>query len=280
MRRLPAAAPRLFVSSSRVLAVALSISLLALFEQFQAEALPAGTLHAPICESENATVFRSNELSMSDLSCPMLPRPSIALTEARAYLVETASPGYTMIRQGPELAIERLNPEFAMRLAGALRDARESGLPSAGIFSAYRPPAFGVGGFADKFNSLHAYGLAVDLVGIGGPGSLDAKRWHEIAATHGVICPYGPGNRAEWNHCQPTSLKAVMADSPLRDAITAQGPLSLESMFEAGNLVIQSSANIDDAVGQDGPVHARPRRMSAKSRSRTARGSAAAHGGA
>jgi hypothetical protein len=39
---------------------------------------------------------------------------------------------------------------------------------------AYRPPAFGVGGFSDKFNSLHTYGLAVDMRGIGRPGSRSA----------------------------------------------------------------------------------------------------------
>jgi len=51
----------------------------------------------------------------------------------------------------------------AIRLAGAVHEARDAGLSSAGVYSAYRPPAFGVGGFSDKFNSLHAYGLAVDI---------------------------------------------------------------------------------------------------------------------
>ena len=77
-----------------------------------------------------------------------------------------------MAKQGSELAIERLHPEFAIRLTKALREARDYGL-LAGIYSAYRPPAFGVGGFSDKFNSLHAYGLAVDLYGIGRPGSVE-----------------------------------------------------------------------------------------------------------
>jgi hypothetical protein len=77
-----------------------------------------------------------------------------------------------MAKQGVELAIERLHPEFAICLTKALREARDYGL-RAGIFSAYRPPAFGVGGFSDKFNSLHAYGLAV-LYGIGRPGSVEA----------------------------------------------------------------------------------------------------------
>ena len=130
-------------------------------------------------------------------------RPAEALgrpwqkSEARAYLLETASPGYTMTLQGPEVAISRLHPEFAVRLESAIREARNAGLPFAGVFSAYRPPMFGVGGFSDKFNSLHTYGLAVDMRGIGRPGSPEAQLWHQIAAKNGVVCPYGPGDRAE-----------------------------------------------------------------------------------
>src|SRR5262249_43939373 len=116
-----------------------------------------------------------------------------------AYLLETSSPGTTMNLQGATLAIARLNPQFVARLAGAIPETPQSGLPSAGIFSAYRPPAYGIGGFADKFRSLHSYGLAVDMSGIGDPGSHEAKLWHEIAARHGVICPYAVNNRAEWN---------------------------------------------------------------------------------
>jgi hypothetical protein len=131
-----------------------------------------------------------------------------------------------------------------------LREARASGLPSAGVFSAYRPPAFGIGGFSDKFNSLHSYGLAVDLTGIGGPGSSDAKRWHAIAAKHGVICPYGSDNQAEWNHCQPTSTKMVLAQSELRETITANGPVSLEAMFEAGNAMLEGPGGARDGAGK------------------------------
>src|SRR5262249_40871757 len=139
-----------------------------------------------------------------------------AFVQARAYLVETAHPGGTMMRQGPDVAIGRLHPEFAARLAGAIREARAAGPTEAGIFSDYRPPAFGVGGFSDKFNSLHSYGLAVDMHGIGAPGSSQAKLWNKIAAKYGVVCPYGVNNRAEWNHCQPTRIKVIQANSPLR----------------------------------------------------------------
>jgi hypothetical protein len=155
------------------------------------------------------------------------------------------------MRQGPELAIGRLHPEFVRRLAAAIHEARQAGLSSAGIASAYRPPAFGVGGFSDKFNSLHTYGLAVDMSGIGGPGTPEARRWYEIAAKHGVSCPYGFENRVEWNHCQPTRLRIIVAESPLRDTVTASGPINLDSMFEAGNALIESRENVIGALNPD-----------------------------
>jgi hypothetical protein len=162
----------------------------------------------------------------------------------RAYLVETATPGWTITLQGPELAIGRLHPEFVHRLAGAIREAKDAGLSAVGIFSAYRPPAFGVGGFSDKFNSLHTYGLAVDMTGIGGPGSADAKLWYEIAARHGVVCPYGFANHVEWNHCQPTRLKIIVAQNPLRETVTANGPIDLGNMFQTGNSYIESAEEV------------------------------------
>ena len=128
--------------------------------------------------------------AMSEGVCPEHAIETDETARARAYLIETATPGYTMTRQGPERAIGRLHPEFVKRLAAAIKEARGAGLPFAGIFSAYRPPAFGIGGFADKFHSLHTYGLAVDVTGIGAPSTPSALLWHEIAARHGVICPY------------------------------------------------------------------------------------------
>jgi hypothetical protein len=194
-------------------------------------------------------LYKPNQLPGDDESCLTHRRSATELAEARSYLIQTASPSYTMAKQGVELAIERLHPQFAIRLAKAVREARNYGL-LAGIFSAYRPPAFGVGGFSDKFNSLHAYGLAVDLYGIGRPGSVEALWWHEIAAKHRLSCPYGHHDKAEWNHCQPTGLKVVSADNLLRETITADGPVSLEAMFEAGNSAIESPANAADTVGR------------------------------
>jgi hypothetical protein len=117
-----------------------------------------------------------------------------------------------------ELAIERLHPEFVTRLANAIREAREAGLTGARIFSAYRPPAFGVGGFVDKFNSLHTY--------------------HPV----------------EWNHCQPTRVKIILAENPLRGTVTADGPIKLEGMFEAGKSIIDRVADAAAPTASDLPA--------------------------
>jgi hypothetical protein len=212
---------------------------------------------APGCGSNELALEHSNPPSASEQACADTPRTPEEVAEARAYLIETASPGYTMTLQGAELAIGRLHPEFAVRLERAIREARNSGLPFASVFSAYRPPAFGVGGFSDKFNSLHTYGLAVDMRGIGSPGSPEAQLWHWIAAKNGVVCPYGPRDRAEWNHCQPTSVKIILAQNPLRETVTSAGPLDIESMFEAGNALIEDVASAADSLSRAAPMPVR-----------------------
>src|SRR5262249_55856638 len=155
---------------------------------------------------------------------------------------------------GTRARIGRLHPEFVRRLAAAIAEARAAGLPFAGIFSAYRPPVFGVGRFADKFHSLHTYGLAVDVTGIGAPGTPNALLWHEIAARHGVICPYGPHNLAEWNHCQPTWVKIILSDNPLRETVTADGPINLEDMFETAYSLL-ATPGAAGAPAADPPAH-------------------------
>ena len=212
---------------------------------------------ASACGSNELAVEHSNPQPGSERACADTPRTPAEVAEARAYLIETASPGYTMTLQGAELAIGRLHPEFAVRLERAIREARSAGLPFASVFSAYRPPAFGVGGFSDKFNSLHTYGLAVDMRGIGSPGSPEAQLWHQIAAKNGVVCPYGPRDRAEWNHCQPTSVKMILAQNPLRETVTSAGPVDVESMFEAGNRLIQDVASAADSLSRAAPTPVR-----------------------
>jgi hypothetical protein len=163
-----------------------------------------------------------------------------AVEEAKTYLLKTATPGYTMLRQGADVAIGRLHPDFIVKLAAAIKLAREAGMSNAGVFSAYRPPAFGVGGFSDKFNSLHSYGLAVDMTGIGSAGSKLAARWQSIVHEVGLYLPYGPNNRAEFNHTQLVPTK-VAADY-LRHTITASGPKDLSRMWLASG----DRAHLDD----------------------------------
>ena len=218
-----------------------------------------------VCLADNtATGLKSS--TMSEGGCPEHAPETDETARARAYLIETATPGYTMTRQGPQRAIGRLHPEFVRRLAAAIAEARGAGLPFAGIFSAYRPPVFGVGGFADKFHSLHTYGLAVDVTGIGAVGTPSALLWHEIAARNGVICPYGPHNLVEWN-----SLPADMGENhPRRQSAARDGhsgwtdppPPSLEDMFEVGYSLIAGTVGSSTS---DTPEHffkqpqARPR---------------------
>ena len=194
--------------------------------------------------------------SKFDVTLQAHVRP-VYLSKARTYVIETASPGYTMTLQGAEVAIEQLHPEFVVRLANAIREARSAGLSFAGVFSAYRPPAFGIGAFSDKFNSLHSYGLAVDVHGIGRPGSPEAQLWHEIAARNGVICPYGPHDRAEWNHCQPSSVKVILPENALRETISAAGPVDLERMFAAGTPIIESVASAAESLSRAAPTPVR-----------------------
>src|SRR5262249_5180952 len=125
----------------------------ALSDPSAADVSPSAAPPVPACNEP--IVYHSHLAPGNECGCGASQTTAAEVAEARAYLIETASPGYTMTLQGAELAIGRLRPEFVVRLAHAIREARNAGLPFAGVFSAYRPPAFGVGGFADKFNSLH-----------------------------------------------------------------------------------------------------------------------------
>ena len=196
---------------------------------------------APAAEAVGAFVAAVDEGTRA-----LMERTVVSL--ARRFLVETATIGGTMLRQTPEVAIGRLHPVFAKRLAAATREARASGLPNAGCFSAYREPGLRVGGMRDKHASLHAYGLACDMAGIGPPGSDSAKLWHEIAGRHGLYNPYNfrawrkrqivhlPAWRHpwEWNHYQATGIRAILRHDAIRRTITARGPVDLEQMWAVG----------------------------------------------
>src|SRR4029079_2712727 len=74
---------------------------------------------------------------------------------------------------------------------------------------------------------------------------------------NGVVCPYGPRDRAEWNHCQPTSIKIILADNPLRDTVNSQGPFDLETMFEIGSNIIEDVASAAESLSKAAPTPVR-----------------------
>jgi hypothetical protein len=73
-------------------------------------------------------LYTPNKPLGDDESCLIHSKSPTELAEARSYLIQTASPSHTMTKQGSELAIERLHPEFAIRLAKAIREGRDYGL--------------------------------------------------------------------------------------------------------------------------------------------------------
>jgi hypothetical protein len=169
-------------------------------------------------------------------------QPIDTAAEAKTYLAETADPGGTMVMLGREKSVECFHPQFAMNLAAAIRDAREQGFRDAGVLSGCRPPRLGIGGFKDKKNSLHGVGLAADINGIGSPCSEKAKRFHAIAAAHGVLGVYGPCNQAEWNHVQGTAVK--IAPEELRETYTAEGDIAsdLQGLWSAEIAIVLDAA--------------------------------------
>src|SRR5262249_3930050 len=83
---------------------------------------PATAPSASPCGGLEVAVHRSSPSSGSEPGCDAPARTAAEIADARTYLTETAEPGYTMTLQGPELAIERLHPEFVVRLANAIRE--------------------------------------------------------------------------------------------------------------------------------------------------------------
>ncbi len=204
--------------------------------------IPERTPHAPVNPATASLPAVIEERATEQ------PKGRSAVEEAKAYLIDTASPGYTMTRQGVSLSIERLHPEFIVKLAEAIKLAREAGMSNAGLFSAYRPPSFGIGGFSDKFNSLHSYGLAVDMTGIGGAGSKLAHLWQTLVRKVGLYLPYGPDNRKEFNHTQLIPTK--VASAALRRTITGSAPKDLRTMWLASGI----TTHVDEVTGAPAPT--------------------------
>ena len=152
--------------------------------------------------------------------------------EARFYLKRLSShPG----RAGDT---DNLNPEFAIRLATAIQQARAQGIP-ASLASGYRDENQTGSAYDARGDSSHSYGLASDIGGLDGPGGALTQRWAQIAQANGISNPYGTGNAAEFNHwqlpAQPleqtsallNSLKAAKATGDMNQVWAAYSPGSV-----------------------------------------------------
>ena len=102
-----------------------------------------------------------------------------------------------------------MKPEFATRMASAIKQANAEGIP-ARLESGYRDPdqllrqgdRSKAAYFDASGQSKHSDGTASDVAGIGQPGSATARRWSEIASANGLAVPYGYDNQKEWNHTE------------------------------------------------------------------------------
>lgn len=157
------------------------------------------------------------------------------VVEAREYVQTTSVPSYSMFLQGRPVALACLNPDFVVRLADTIKEARKDGI-QASVSSACRPPILGIGGMRNKAESMHAVGMAVDMAGIGPPGSGTAQRFYQIAAKHGIIRPYSTA--IEWNHLQPTDIKVVSQVPKLKPFVSPYGPTDLSKLWAIEAAVI------------------------------------------
>lgn len=158
------------------------------------------------------------------------------------YLVSTATPGGSMSTYGTRTALGRLDPTFAQNLAAAIKQARDEGI-NAGVYSAYRSPRYTGSAFDRSGRSLHSFGEATDISGIGRPGSDTAKRWYEIATANGLFNPYGWQNSSEWNHYQGVPEKTPNAD--LVKAFQTKAGLKVDGIIGPQTLAaLNSAANL------------------------------------
>lgn len=94
-----------------------------------------------------------------------------------------------------------MNPDFAIKLANSIQQARGQGL-QVGVMSGYRSPGQTGSAYDAGGNSSHTYGLAADVSGLDGANGQVTRQWGQIAAQNGLSNPYGVGHPKEFNHWQ------------------------------------------------------------------------------
>jgi hypothetical protein len=172
-----------------------------------------------------------------------------------------------------------MNPDFAVRLATAIQQAKAQGL-QVSLLSGYREPSDHPSAYDLKQQSSHEYGLAADVSGIGAAGSSTALQWAKIAAANGLSNPYGQQDAAEYNHWQlppqpletsPQLLDALKAgkatgdvnkmwaayDPKLAASAVAQGAdnrqIFFDALVKAGLSPQQALGALWGLAGESGP---------------------------
>ena len=151
------------------------VCLQVLADSFGPATLEAEKVSAVACKSEDIVVYMSQPSLASASPCSQTASAIARLSDRDrdAGLHDDAARARTRHRG--------MHPAFVNRLAAAIAEARGAGLPFAGLFSAYRPPAFGVAALSTNFTRSIPTGSPSTSAGIGAPGTPSALLWHEIA---------------------------------------------------------------------------------------------------
>lgn len=127
-----------------------------------------------------------------------------------------------------------MNPEFATRLAAAIRQANAAGL-HLGVMSGYRSDTTTGSAYDAGGNSAHGYGLASDISGLDGPNGKITQQWAAIAKANGLNNPYGVGNKAEFNHWQLPAQPLEKTPGLLKQLQTARATGDWNNVWTAYN---------------------------------------------
>ena len=198
----------------------------------------------PSCDSDDVVVFQSNPFPLIGLPCDFHRKILMEASASRAYLVETARPGYTMIRQGPELAIGRLHPAFVVRLANTIGKREEPGW----LRLEFSPPIGHPPSALEDLSTNSTRFIPTDLPSM---CMALADLAHRKLSSGTTLPPStassaltGRVTRQNGITASRRASKIILAENPLRETVTAEGPISLEGMFEMGTWLIAGSTAV------------------------------------
>ena len=125
-----------------------------------------------------------------------------------------------------------LHPDFAVRMATAIQQARAEGIPVT-LASGFREPGQTGSVYDAGGNSSHSYGLASDVGGLDGANGQLTQRWAQIAEANGLHNPYGTSDAAEFNHWQLPAQPLEQTPALLAALKTAKDSGDTNAMWSA-----------------------------------------------